>query len=656
MDSSTLKNNGVLAGEDGLPQSEAGVEGNGLVFDGKDDFVEIKGVPQVPDSTPFNLEAVARPDGTCEGQTKIVDRQAVVEGYSLVYSCTAFRPVIYVSNPGTSSANAMGALLPGGSTASLSALFDGSFLSLYSDEVASAPTNLTDTATTTSATFRVGAESDISANFFRGLIDSVRLMSRAFSPDEFLHYPMAEWALEPCDTGGQVDTDCDGEADVTDCDPVDPDIYPGSTTTVCGKDADCDDDPFDAGEKCDDGNTVDWDGCKDCGIVEFQVNTYTTSGQGASSVETFADGSFVIAWQSFEQDGSEFGVFGQRFSPNGQVLGPEFQINEYTTGVQSAPRIAGSSDGRFVVVWVAWEQEGNPGYSSYGQRFDKNGEKVGPIVVLPPAEVDSTYAAHVNVEMADVGSFVIVWVGYDDSGSGIWGQRYNSSGEELGSVFPINTYSASQQYFPWISMHSDGSFVIVWESNGQDGSGYGVHGQRFATDGSVLGSEFQVNDYTIGDQNRVTVSTLKNGGFVVAWQSTDHSGLEESVRARIFDSNGDVLGEEFPVGTDLIGDLSTNYIRPSIAAFSDGGFLIAWTVQDVDGSAMGVFAQRYHGNGTKDGTKFQVNTFTTSNQHSPSVRSFSDDRYIITWSSYQDGDDQGVFAQRFNADGIKIYK
>ena len=47
---------------------------------------------------------------------------------------------------------------------------------------------------------------------------------------------------------------------------------------------------------------------------EFQVNTYTTSGQSGPAMATDADGDFVVVWRSENQDGSSYGVFGRRFA------------------------------------------------------------------------------------------------------------------------------------------------------------------------------------------------------------------------------------------------------------------------------------------------------------------------------------------------------
>ena len=66
---------------------------------------------------------------------------------------------------------------------------------------------------------------------------------------------------------------------------------------------------------------------------------------------------------------------------------------------------------------------------------------------------------------------------------------------------------------------SDGGFVVVWRSSGQDGSGEGVYGQRFATDGTPAGGEFRVNEGTPGSQYQPDVIGLAGGGFVVAWYS-----------------------------------------------------------------------------------------------------------------------------------------
>ena len=91
---------------------------------------------------------------------------------------------------------------------------------------------------------------------------------------------------------------------------------------------------------------------------EFHVNTYTTDDQYASSVAADAAGNFVVVWQSFGQDGSGLGVFGQRYDSTGLSVGSESGQHR-----------------NFVVVWGSHVQDGS-GYGVFGQRYDATGAPV----------------------------------------------------------------------------------------------------------------------------------------------------------------------------------------------------------------------------------------------------------------------------------------
>ena len=92
--------------------------------------------------------------------------------------------------------------------------------------------------------------------------------------------------------------------------------------------------------------------------TEFQVNTYTPGFQRFPSVGASASGAFVVAWSSDLQDGSNYGVFGRRFSSAGAPLAAEFQVNTYTENHQMYPSLAVDNDGDFVVAWRSSNQDG----------------------------------------------------------------------------------------------------------------------------------------------------------------------------------------------------------------------------------------------------------------------------------------------------------
>src|SRR5260370_28342098 len=72
---------------------------------------------------------------------------------------------------------------------------------------------------------------------------------------------------------------------------------------------------------------------------EFQVNTTTQDDQMAPSIAMTADGTFVISWQSHNQDGNGWGVYAQRYSNGGLAKGGEFLVKTTTLNNTIAPSV-----------------------------------------------------------------------------------------------------------------------------------------------------------------------------------------------------------------------------------------------------------------------------------------------------------------------------
>jgi hypothetical protein len=126
----------------------------------------------------------------------------------------------------------------------------------------------------------------------------------------------------------------------------------------------------------------------------------------------------------------------------------------------------------------------------------------------------------------------------------------------VGAEFQVNTYTPSAQNAYGVDADEDGDFTIVWESVGQDGDLRGIFGQRFASSGARLGTEFQVNEYTTGEQAlpRVGVAATAKS-FAVVWSDSvalsmsPHDGSSRGVFGRAYSSSGLPLGSEFQVTT-----------------------------------------------------------------------------------------------------------
>lgn len=239
--------------------------------------------------------------------------------------------------------------------------------------------------------------------------------------------------------------------------------------------------------------------------MEFQVNTYTTDDQRRASVSHAGDGSFVVVWDSRIQDGSGYSIEGQQFDSAGAPKGSEFQVNTYTTGNQNYPSVSHAYDGSFVVVWHSNHQDGS-GYGIEGQRYDSTGEPTGGEFQIN--SYTEYFRMHPHLSHSGDGSFVVVWQGTfgDYSDRNIQGQRYDSAGAPTGGEFRVNSYTTFSQSYPSISHGIDGSFAIVWDSWNQDGSEHGVEGQRYSSNGASTGGEFQINSYTTNKQKKPRVS------------------------------------------------------------------------------------------------------------------------------------------------------
>jgi hypothetical protein len=92
---------------------------------------------------------------------------------------------------------------------------------------------------------------------------------------------------------------------------------------------------------------------------EFQVNTYTTSEQSFASAAMDTGGNFVISWQSYLQDGGDYGIYAQRYNSAGTLVGSEFQVSSYTIYDQRYPSVAMNTNGNFVISWTSDGQDGS---------------------------------------------------------------------------------------------------------------------------------------------------------------------------------------------------------------------------------------------------------------------------------------------------------
>ncbi len=378
---------------------------------------------------------------------------------------------------------------------------------------------------------------------------------------------------------------------------------------------------------------------------EFQVNSYTGGDQNSSpipaqSVTALSNGDFVVAWDSDGQDGSGKGAFAQIFSSDGTKKGSEFQVNTGTQNNQEHPTVTALDDGGFIIAFMSYGQDGESSNytNSYAQRYDASGATVGSQFIL---HNNSNQYQHMPVVTAlDNGKFVATWQAQYTNQYKVYSRIFDSNNTPTGVEFMVNTSTSGMQHHADTVKLKNGDFVVAWVDTGQQSTG--IYGQRFDSTGNKLGGEFQVNSYTASDQQEPAVTALDDGGFVVSWQSNGQDGDGYGIFAQRYDASGNAVGSEFQVNTTT----SNSQEFSTGEGLSDGGFLIAWTSNLQDGSGYGVFGQRFDQNGSSVGNEFQINTYTTNDQDRISLAQLANGNVIATWDSNgQDGSGDGVFAQ-----------
>jgi hypothetical protein len=166
---------------------------------------------------------------------------------------------------------------------------------------------------------------------------------------------------------------------------------------------------------------------------EFQVNTYTTGRQESAVVAANPLGGFVVAWTSFGaypgHDGSSFGIFAQRFDSGGAATGPEFQVNTFTTGGQFNPEVAVDPAGNFVVAWTSYQQDGSAS-AAVARRFSSTGAPDGPDFVVN--SFTPSYQSTPVVAAPSTDRFLVVWEdgsgSIDPSSTGIVARQFRIAG------------------------------------------------------------------------------------------------------------------------------------------------------------------------------------------------------------------------------------
>jgi Ca2+-binding RTX toxin-like protein len=471
-------------------------------------------------------------------------------------------------------------------------------------------------------------------------------------------------------------------------------------------------------------------------VGEFRLNSYTSSSQYEPDVTALKEVGFVVTWRddSGHDGGSGSDIRAQVHSNDGTVILPEFMVNTYTSGSQYQPTVAALDDGGFVISWTSQYQDGsNTGV--YSQRFDANGTALSTIRLTGGSGDDIVTFVDAQEEMlVDLGvgndtlslgdkadsvrvkSVENVSLGGGDDRAVIEGAdnvtiNAGAGNDQVTSGDGSDTligglgndiYTVNDSGDAVIENVGEGSDTVISTAdsytlpdNVEDlrlGAG-GVAATGNDLDNTITGNDDD-NSLAGGAGDDLIAAgagddiltggagddVLSGGdGEDVAFYSGDAGDYQiDLLKAQVTDINvtdgddgTDTLGEDmeairFGDGGELSVSMSdddrintyrlSDQSQPSVTGLKDGNYVVTWADSSGHdgGSSWDIRGQIMRSDGTALGSEFRVNDYVSSTQDHPSVAALEDGDFIVTWqdaSGQSGGSGNDIWAQRFDASG-----
>jgi hypothetical protein len=377
-------------------------------------------------------------------------------------------------------------------------------------------------------------------------------------------------------------------------------------------------------------------------VSDFKVNETQGSLVGFDwnvadvSLAVNDSGSFVIAWSDGHND--QGAIYAQRYSSDGLALGNNFKVSDGIHPIicpngdecLATPSISAAANGDFVIAWMDLSNINEDEVNIYAQRFLYNGTPVGSNFKVNNMQ----WAVYPSVSAGNTGNFVITWSVPGDAvcnGWDIYAQRYASDGSPMGSNLKVNSIEGICNEKPSVVMDQNGKFVITWAGWGDDYRN--IYAQRYSSDGEPLGSNFIVNDepgFIWGSYSGTTPTTIamdSSGNFVIAWAG--NRGCESwgaDIYAQSFSNDGVSLGNNIKVNDD---NVTCSQYFSSVSMDKDGNFVIAWN--DSRNNDLDIYAQCFTKEGNKLGDNYLVTSTSDSLQRKPSVKLWNG-RIYTAWA------------------------
>ncbi len=380
---------------------------------------------------------------------------------------------------------------------------------------------------------------------------------------------------------------------------------------------------------------------------EFQVNTFTKSFQWKPCITTLSDGSFLIIWTSFEQvKDASTEIFAQNFNADCSKRNGEYQITNSVKYDQDETCVAVLENKELVVCcWESMYQDGS-GSGIFAQKLSTDGSVIGSDFQVNTVETYNQF--YPNITSLSDGDYAICWLSgeYNVTSWDVKLQCFNSDGNKKGEEIKVNTNIKSYKVKPIVRRLSNGGFVVFWNGGNPDYRDWRIYFQCFNEFGTKDSNELQLVENYENNQYLYDIVTLADKSLLVSWASRINEKYT-SIYAQRFYDNITKYDDSFKVNTNTMCEKAYS----KISVLSDSNFVICWQSSEQDNSRSGVFAQRFYSDCSKMGYEFQVNSYSIGSQGRPCVTALLNGDFVISWMSMQPNDSGwDIFAKHISSE------
>jgi len=347
------------------------------------------------------------------------------------------------------------------------------------------------------------------------------------------------------------------------------------------------------------------------------------------------NGQVVVVWA--DSRNGNWDIYGQRYTRNGNKLGSNFRINDDNSGyAQTDPAVCVDGSSNSVIVWSDQRDGGPP--SLYAQRYDSQGNRLGGNFLVAQWNVYG-----IDIACRGNGDFTIAWTGDNFV---VYAKRYHADGTPIEDSFRVDDNTGSiRVYNPQIAIGGNGEFVIIWQDT-RNGGYPDIYAQRFDSSRNPLGGNQKVNDDTASASHSFPAVALDPvGNAYVVWEDFRRYGALDDV---YFDYSS--TGSSNWGGDQMANDYwGTVWGGTSIGVDASEHVVVVWREARVNGLILSDISQD---KGASWGADVSVNDAgETVNQSAPTLAVNAQGDAYAAWVDNRNGNDDIYFAYRLVGEG-----